>query len=93
MIRAISRLAAIASASMMILALAAGTAPANTPSASLQYANQATLQENGTVNVTLYYLCQPSFTGTVGFVSVEVEQIGALGVSPKKQNAMTRSTN
>ena len=65
----------------MILALAPGTAPANTPSASLQFVNQAQLQENGSVNVTLVYQCLPGFLGTDGIVVVNVEQPGASGLA------------
>jgi hypothetical protein len=80
-IRAISRLAAAAAASMVLLAVATGTAPANTPSASYQFVNQAQLQENGTVNVTVYYLCQPSRGGSIGFIDVLLEQPGVSGAS------------
>jgi hypothetical protein len=85
-IRAISRLAAAGAASMMILAVAPSAAPANTPAASIQFAGQAQLQENGSVNVTVHYLCQPGIFGTGGFVGVELQQPGVarLGLEDAK---------
>src|SRR2546430_1245276 len=44
MIRTVGRLAAVAAVSVVTLAVAPATAPANTPSASLQFVNKAQLQ-------------------------------------------------
>jgi hypothetical protein len=72
--RAVSRLVGAAAASMALLALAPGAAPASTPSASLHFTNQATLQEDGTVIVSLVYLCNSSTFGGSGFVAARLEQ-------------------
>jgi hypothetical protein len=73
--RTVARLAAAAAASAVMLAIAPAAAPANTPSASIQFVNQAKLQEDGTVLVSLYYQCLPSAVGgTAGFVAMRLEQ-------------------
>ena len=73
--RAISRLAAAGATSMVLLAVVPAAAPASTPSASVHFTNQATLQEDGSVLVTLTYLCNPSaFGGPAGSVAARLEQ-------------------
>jgi hypothetical protein len=72
--RTVARLAAVCSLCMTMLALLPAAAPANTPSASIQFVNQAKLQEDGTVLVSLYYQCLPSAFGTEGLVATRLEQ-------------------
>ena len=79
MIRTVARLAAVAAVSVVTLAVAPATAPANTPSASLQFVNKAQLQTDGTVHVTVYYLCGPSSSGSGGGFFVELAQPGTFG--------------
>ena len=57
------------------------TAPANLTfhSASIQFLNQAKLQEDGTALVTLSYKCAPALVGTEGFLEVSLEQPGVAG--------------
>jgi hypothetical protein len=78
-IRTVARLAAVASVSVVMLGLAPATAPANTPSASLQFVKYAQLQTDGTVHVTVYYLCNPGEFGSEGFFFVELSQPGTFG--------------
>jgi len=79
MIRTVARLAAVAAVSVVTLAVAPATAPANTPSASLQFVKYAQLQTDGTVHVTVYYLCNPGEFGSEGFFFVELSQPGTFG--------------
>ena len=79
MIRTVARLAAVAAVSVVTLAVAPATAPANTPSASLQFVNKAQLQTDGTVHVTVYYLCGPGSSGSGGGFFVELAQPGTFG--------------
>jgi len=66
---------AAAAASMVLLVVVPAAAPASTPSASLHFTNQAALQEDGTVLVSLIYLCNPSaFGGPAGTVAARLEQ-------------------
>ena len=73
MIRTAARLAAVAAASVIMLAVVPGTAPATTPSATIQILSQAQLQTDGTVLVTVYYLCGPAVE-TAGTINVGVTQ-------------------
>src|SRR5438094_10560254 len=79
MIRTVARLAAVAAVSVIMLAVAPAAAPANTPSASVQFVKYAQLQTDGTVHVTVYYLCNPGFSGSEGVFFVELAQPGTFG--------------
>jgi hypothetical protein len=86
MIRTIARLAAVAG-SLMVLAVVPATASANTPTATIQFVNQAQLQPDGTALVSLYYQCNPGYFGsTSGFVVVYMEQPGAFGSASTPAN-------
>jgi hypothetical protein len=73
--------AAVALITLPVLALAAapGTALASAPSATLQFLNQARLQPDGSVLVTLNYSCLPSAAGSPGILFVAAEQPGVFG--------------
>ena len=77
-VRRFACLSAIGSLSLVTLGLVPAAAPASAPSASLHFVNQAALQKDGTVLVSLVYLCNPSaFTGPEefnGFVAARLEQ-------------------
>jgi hypothetical protein len=83
MIRTVARLAAVASASLTMLALVPATAPARSgvqsTSASINFVGYAQLQEDKTALVTVVYECQPSTLGPVGEVAVGLEQEGGKG--------------
>ena len=84
MLRTFARRAAAAAVPLItlpVLALAAapGTALASAPSATIQFQNQARLQPNGSVLVTLDYSCNPGFFGNPGNLQVNLEQPGAYG--------------
>ena len=73
--RTVACLTAVGSLSLVTLGLVPAAAPASTPSASLHFTNQASLQEDGTVLVSLTYLCNPSaFGGPAGTVAARLEQ-------------------
>jgi hypothetical protein len=73
--RTVACLTTVASLSLVALGLVPAAAPASTPSASLHFTNQAALQEDGTVLVSLIYLCNPSaFGGPAGSVAARLEQ-------------------
>jgi len=83
MIRTAARLAAVAAASVIMLAVVPGTAPATAPSATIQILSQAQLQTDGTVLVTVYYLCGPAVE-TAGTINVGVTQpTGKVGSAPQ----------
>jgi hypothetical protein len=84
MMRQLARRAAVAAVPLLtlpviMLAAAPGTALASAPSATLQFHNQAKLQADGSVLVTLDYSCNPAFFGTAGGLGVDVQQPGAFG--------------
>jgi hypothetical protein len=84
MTRRIASLAAVASASVTMLALLPATAPANSctfcgTSASINFVGYAHLQEDKTAMVTVVYQCQPSTLGPIGEVAAGLEQEGAKG--------------
>lgn len=73
------RVALIAAAALMMVAFAPGATLASAPSATVAFHNQAPLQPDGSVLVTVDYRCLPNFFGSIGFLFVEVEQPGAFG--------------
>jgi hypothetical protein len=79
--RTVACLTAAGALSLGTLALVPATAPANVTfhSASIQFLNQAKLQEDGTALVTLSYKCAPALVGTEGFLEVSLEQPGVAG--------------
>jgi hypothetical protein len=91
-IRTVARFAAVTATSVTMLALLPAAAPANVTfhAGSLQYANKAALQEDGTVMMTFTYECVPGFEGfpeaESGRLEVEVKQPEAAGF------AFTRAT-
>jgi hypothetical protein len=73
--RTIACLTAIGSLSLVTLGLVPAAAPASPPSASIKFVNQATLQENGTVLISLMYRCSPEADGgTFGIVEARLSQ-------------------
>jgi hypothetical protein len=83
MLRTFARRAAAATVPLLtlpaiMLAAAPGTAQASTPSATIQFHNQAQLQP-GSVLVTLDYSCNPNAVGPTGGIFAEVQQPGAFG--------------
>jgi hypothetical protein len=83
--RTVARLAAVAAVSVIMLAIAPGTAPATAPSATIQILSQAQLVPSGAtegpVLVTVYYLCGPA-TAQAGQILLAVTQPGVKGASP-----------
>lgn len=74
MTRTVARLAAVASASVTMLAVASGAAVAGPP-ASVHLVKQATLQEDGTVAVSFTYRCNPAAdSSTAGTIFVGLGQ-------------------
>ena len=73
--------AAVPLITLPVLALAAvsGTAQASTPAATIQFHNQAQLQADGSVFVTLDYSCNPAVFGTTGTLEAEAQQPGVDG--------------
>ena len=87
MIRTVPRLAAVAAVSLVTLAVAPGPASANTPTATIQFVNQAQLQPDGSALVSLYYQCNPGYFGSAsGSVVVYMEQPGAFGSASTSAN-------
>ncbi len=57
---------AVAVIALLVLALVAARASANSPSATISFAGNATLLSNpGSVNVTLHYSCLPPSPGNI----------------------------
>jgi hypothetical protein len=82
MVRTVARLAAVAAASVTMLAVVPGTAPATAPSATIQILSQAQLETSGPsaghALVTVYYLCGPATFGTAE-LAIKVTQPGTSG--------------
>lgn len=77
-------LTAVGSLSLALLAVAPAAAPARgiqSTSASIQIVNQAQLQENGKVTLSLVYTCLPGPLGSEGELEAVVEQSEAQGRS------------
>jgi hypothetical protein len=87
-IRTAARFAAVTATFVTILALMPATAPANLTfhGGSIQFANKAQLQEDGSVVMTVTYDCVPSFFGTEGSVEMKVEQPESFGVAAAPAN-------
>ena len=66
---------------VVVLAAAPGTAQATAPSATIQFQNQAQLQSNGSIVVTLDASCNPGFSGPTGFIDAQAQQPGTFGSS------------
>ena len=86
MMRRLARRALVAAVPLItlpVLALAAapGTALASTPAATIQFHNQAQLQPDGSILVTLDYSCSPAFFGSTGDLGVDAEQPGTFGTA------------
>ena len=64
---------------VLALAAAPGTALASAPAATIQFHNQAQLQPNGSILVTLDYSCSPAFFGSTGNLAVDAQQPGTFG--------------
>ena len=85
MIRTVVRFAAVTATSVTMLALLPAAASANVTfhAGSIQYANKAQLQEDGTVLMTFTYQCVPGFEGfpeaESGRIEVRVQQPEAFG--------------
>ena len=85
MIRTVARFAAVTATSVTMLALLPAAASANVTfhAGSIQYANKAQLQEDGTALMTFTYQCVPGFEGfpeaESGRLEVRVEQPEAFG--------------
>ena len=85
MIRTVARFAAVTATSVTMLALLPAAASANVTfhAGSIQYANKAQLQEDGTVLMTFTYQCVPGFAfepeEPTGSIQVQVEQPEASG--------------
>src|SRR5690349_17554254 len=63
----------------MMVTFAPGATIASAPAATVVFHNQAPLQPDGSVLVTVDYRCLPNFFGSTGFLFVEVEQPGVSG--------------
>ena len=76
--RTVACLTVVGSLSLVALGIVPVAASASTPSASVHFTNQAVLQEDGTVLVSVTYLCNPSAFGGPeefnGFVAARAEQ-------------------
>jgi hypothetical protein len=73
--RTIACLTAIGSLSLVTLGLVPAAAPASPPSPSVKFVNQAKLQEDGTVLVSLMYRCSPEANGgTFGVLEAQLGQ-------------------
>src|SRR5207245_4187328 len=78
-IRTVARFAAVTATSVTMLALLPAAASANVTfhAGSIQYANKAQLQEDGTVLMTFTYQCVPGFAfepeEPTGSIQVQVE--------------------
>ena len=83
MIRTVARFAAVTATSVTMLALLPAAASANVTfhAGSIQYANKAQLQEDGTVLMTFTYQCVP------GFAFEPEEPTGAIDVSVQQPQA------
>jgi hypothetical protein len=84
MLRTFARRAAAAAVPLItlpVLALAAapGTAQASAPAATIQFHDQAQLQTDGSIIVTLDYSCNPAVYGTTGELQAEAQQPGVDG--------------
>ena len=85
MIRTVARFAAVTATSVTMLALLPAAASANVTfhAGSIQYANKAQLQEDGTALMTFTYQCVPGFEGfpeaESGRLEVRVQQPEAFG--------------
>ena len=84
MIRTFARRAAVATMPLIALpvitlAAAPGPAFATAPSATIHFTDQARLQPNGSVVVTVTYSCFPDFNGPTGEISVNMQQDGVGG--------------
>jgi hypothetical protein len=91
-IRTVARFTAVGAMSATMLALLPAAAPANLTfhAGSIQFANKAQLQEDGSVVMTVTYDCVPSFFGTEGSVEMKVEQPGTFGVAAVPANCDDR---
>src|SRR5205807_6514273 len=84
-IRTVVRFAAVTATSVTMLALLPAAASANVTfhAGSIQYANKAQLQEDGTVLMTFTYQCVPGFAfepeEPTGVIRVSVQQPEAFG--------------
>ena len=83
MIRTVARFAAVTATSVTMLALLPAAASANVTfhAGSIQYANKAQLQEDGTVLMTFTYQCVP------GIAFEPEEPTGAIDVSVQQPQA------
>ena len=83
MIRTVARFAAVTATSVTMLALLPAAASANVTfhAGSIQYANKAALQEDGTVLMTFTYQCVP------GIAFEPEEPTGAIDVSVQQPQA------
>jgi hypothetical protein len=90
--RTVARLATVGAISATMLALLPAAAPANITShaGSIQFANKAQLQEDGSVVMTVTYDCVPSFFGTEGSIEMKVEQPGTDGFAAVLANCDDR---
>jgi hypothetical protein len=93
-IRTVARFAAVTATSVTMLALLPAAASANVTfhAGSIQYANKAQLQGDGTIMMTFTYECVPGFEGFPGAesgrleVSVQQPEVDGFAVSPATCN-------
>ena len=72
-------LSVVALVTPMVLGLHPSTASATAPPATIQIENQAQLQPDGSVLLTVDWSCDPNFDGPTGTLLTAVDQPGATG--------------